>query len=49
MVVFPLVKERAINLILQSLSESFNQFILNFNMNDMEKKSAIVARHVENC
>ncbi|KAK2448130.1 secreted RxLR effector protein [Trifolium repens] len=34
---FPLEKELATDLILQSLPDSFNQFILNFNMNDLDK------------
>ncbi|CAJ2651281.1 unnamed protein product [Trifolium pratense] len=34
---FPLSDELATDLILQSLSESFNQFVLNFTMSDMEK------------
>ncbi|CAJ2651929.1 unnamed protein product [Trifolium pratense] len=34
---FPLGDELATDLILQSLSESFNQFVLNFTMSDMEK------------
>ncbi|CAJ2628282.1 unnamed protein product [Trifolium pratense] len=34
---FPLGNELATDLILQSLPESFNQFVLNFTMSDMEK------------
>ncbi|KAK2414511.1 hypothetical protein P8452_13305 [Trifolium repens] len=34
---FPLEKELATDLILQSLPDSFNQFILNFNMNNLDK------------
>ncbi|CAJ2644951.1 unnamed protein product [Trifolium pratense] len=34
---FPLGDELATDLILQSLPESFNQFVLNFTMSDMEK------------
>ena len=34
---FPLEKELATDLILQSLPDSFSQFILNFNMNDLDK------------
>ncbi|CAJ2627610.1 unnamed protein product [Trifolium pratense] len=34
---FPLENELAADLILQSLPESFNQFVLNFTMSDMEK------------
>ncbi|XP_058765932.1 uncharacterized protein LOC131639453 [Vicia villosa] len=34
---FPLRKELSTYLILQSLSKRFSKFVLNFNMNDMEK------------
>ena len=34
---FPLEKELATDLILQSLPDSFSQFVLNFNMIDMDK------------
>ena len=34
---FPLGKELATDFILQSLPDSFNQFVMNFNMNDMDK------------
>ena len=34
---FPLGKELANDLILQSFPDRFSQFILNFNMNDMNK------------
>ena len=34
---FPLEKELATDLILQSLPDRFSQFVLNFNMNDMDK------------
>jgi hypothetical protein len=34
---FPLRKELATNLILQSLPDRFSQFVLNFNMNDIDK------------
>ena len=34
---FPLGKELATDLILQSLPNRFSQFVLNFNMNDMDK------------
>jgi len=34
---FPLGKELATDLILQSLPDRFSQFVLNFNMNDMDK------------
>ncbi|XP_052478288.1 uncharacterized protein LOC128033859 [Gossypium raimondii] len=34
---FPLSQELAIDVILQSLSDSYNQFILNFNMNEIDK------------
>lgn len=34
---FPLDKELANDLILQSLSESFSEFVLDFNMNDLDK------------
>ncbi|PNX67130.1 retrotransposon protein putative Ty1-copia subclass, partial [Trifolium pratense] len=34
---FPLGNELATDLILQSLPESFNQFVLNFTMSDMKK------------
>ena len=43
---FPLGTELAIDLILQSLPESFSQFVLNFTMSDMEK-TATTVRHVE--
>ncbi|XP_016702181.1 uncharacterized protein [Gossypium hirsutum] len=34
---FPLGEELAIGVILQSLSDSFSQFVLNFNMNEINK------------
>ncbi|KAK8685865.1 hypothetical protein V6N13_124898 [Hibiscus sabdariffa] len=34
---FPLNIELAIDVVLQSLSDSFNQFVLNFNMNEINK------------
>ena len=34
---FPLGKELATDLILQSLPDSFSQFVLNFNMNDLDR------------
>ncbi|KAK8669723.1 hypothetical protein V6N13_107147 [Hibiscus sabdariffa] len=34
---FPLNDELAIDVVLQSLSDSFNQFVLNFNMNEINK------------
>jgi hypothetical protein len=34
---FPLEKELATDLILQSLPDGFSQFVLNFNMNNMDK------------
>ncbi|KAK8640542.1 hypothetical protein V6N13_008295 [Hibiscus sabdariffa] len=34
---FPLNNELAIDVVLQSLPDSFNQFVLNFNMNEINK------------
>ncbi|KAG8498488.1 hypothetical protein CXB51_005003 [Gossypium anomalum] len=34
---FPLIQELATDVILQSLSDSYSQFILNFNMNEIDK------------
>ncbi|KAK8694471.1 hypothetical protein V6N13_072022 [Hibiscus sabdariffa] len=34
---FPLNDELAIDVVLQSLPDNFNQFVLNFNMNEMNK------------
>ncbi|KAL4323794.1 hypothetical protein GQ457_11G030890 [Hibiscus cannabinus] len=34
---FPLNDELAIDVVLQSLPDSFNQFVLNFNMNEINK------------
>ncbi|KAK8948838.1 hypothetical protein KSP39_PZI006032 [Platanthera zijinensis] len=34
---FPLGQELATNLILQSLSDSYEQFVLNYNMNEIDK------------
>ncbi|KAK9164200.1 hypothetical protein Syun_005102 [Stephania yunnanensis] len=34
---FPISQELAMNLILNSLPESYSQFVMNYNMNNMEK------------
>jgi hypothetical protein len=45
----PLERELAIDLILQSLPESFSHFVMNFLLNDMDKQtSAITCSYVKN-
>ncbi|KAK8972686.1 hypothetical protein V6N11_044559 [Hibiscus sabdariffa] len=46
---FALKDELATDLILQSLLDSFKPFVLNFNMNEINKTFATVTWHVTNC
>jgi gag-polypeptide of LTR copia-type len=45
----PVGQELSIDLILQSLPESYSQFIMNFNMHEIEKTLPELLKYVEDC